>query len=537
MTAAWRQTRRPQTARLSLRGRRRVGHPGRQRDEAGAKEIRTPVGPRQAFDIVVVGGGSAGCVVARRLAESGDRSVLLLEAGPDLRGATPADCRDGWRLPAIPDWGYQSEPDAAGATSGLRRGRLLGGTSWLTRFAVRGAAADFDAWAARGNPGWRFEDVLPAFRRLEADAEFGADPWHGDDGPIPVTRYPGLEPSEIHAAALQALDALGVPSVDDHNRPAAIGVGRMPMSSRDGTRVTSVDAYLPPDWRRRNLSIKGDSAVARVVLDAGRAAGVDLVDGTTISAGSIVLASGTYGSPMILMRSGIGPAEHLRGLGIDVRVDLPGVGSNLADHPGVDLDSGWRGAATTGPILHSIATFRSSVAPVGGAPDLMFWVSDPEGDEPRFFLDPILLKPETRGSVQLRTSDPADPPRINMPGLREARDVERLAEAYQRGLELAGRPEVRRLSSEPPPTVPEGAEGLRRHVVENAYSIPHVVGTCAMGPSAETGAVVDALGRVHGVERLSVCDASIIPDPPSGFPHLVTIMLAEHLAEKLLAFL
>src|SRR5204863_6614390 len=133
-----------------------------------------------------------------------DRSVLLLEAGPDPRADTPGELRDGWRLPEIPDWGYRPEPETAGTTPRLRRGRLVGGTSWLTRFAVRGAAADFDAWAARGNPGWSFADVLPAFRRIEDDAEFGSEPWHGADGPVPVTRYPELAPSAIHAAALDA---------------------------------------------------------------------------------------------------------------------------------------------------------------------------------------------------------------------------------------------------------------------------------------------------------------------------------------------
>ncbi len=180
---------------------------------------------RDDFDIAIVGGGSSGCVLARRFAEWGERRVLLLEAGPDLREDTPAALRDGWNLPSIPDWGFESEPDATGATRKLRRGRLLGGTSWLTRFAVRGAAADFDAWAASGNEGWGFDDVLPAFRRLESDAEFGDDPWHGNSGPIPVTRYPDQPVSEIHAAALAAFDGLGYPRVEDLNAPEAIGTG------------------------------------------------------------------------------------------------------------------------------------------------------------------------------------------------------------------------------------------------------------------------------------------------------------------------
>jgi choline dehydrogenase len=486
-----------------------------------------------AFDVVVVGAGAAGCVVASRLAESPSRSVLLLEAGPDLPTQVLADWRNGWRLPTVPDWGFESEPQGGVAASKLRRGRLLGGTSWLTRFAVRGAAADFDAWAAGGNPGWSFAEVLPAFRRVEADAEFGGSEFHGDVGPIPINRYPREVPSEIHAAALEAFSALGFPHVDDHNLPTAVGAGPMPMSTRDGLRVTSADGYLAPDRRPSNLTIRSDAPVATVIIDRGLAMGVRLVDGTPLFGGWVVLAAGTYGSPQILMRSGIGPAEHLREVGIDLQLDLPGVGSNLADHPGVDLDSGWRGTAKGDPILHSIATFRSSTAPPGVAPDLMFWVSDPEGDEPRFYVDPILLKPDSRGSVRLRSADPTATPRIRLPGVRAAHDVERLAEGYRTGLELADRPEIRRLAKEAPPSPPSTAEELRHRIVENAYSIPHVVGTCRMGPSPGGGDVVDAMGRVYGVDRLSVSDASVIPDAPSGFPHLVTLMLAEHLTEKL----
>ena len=172
---------------------------------------------------MVVGGGAAGSVVARRLAEQGSVSVLVLEAGPALDDDAVRALGDGWRLPTIPDWGYESEPDAAGATNRLRRGRLLGGTSWLTRFAVRGGAADFDAWARAGNDEWAFADVLPWFQRLETDLDFGDRPWHGDRGPIPITRYRDLPRAPIHLAALDAWSAACYPAVDDHNAPDAIG--------------------------------------------------------------------------------------------------------------------------------------------------------------------------------------------------------------------------------------------------------------------------------------------------------------------------
>lgn len=484
-------------------------------------------------DIIVVGAGAAGSVLARRLADRAGGLVHLVEAGPDPRGPEAAGIHDGWRLPTIPDWGFTSEPRGGGEPGRLRRGRALGGTSWLTRFALRGVAADFDAWEAAGNPGWSFEEILPAFRRIESDAEFGQQPWHGTGGPLPITRYPDLPRSDIHAVGLAAVEAAGFARVEDHNAPAATGVGPMPMSARGGRRATAFEAYLETDDRPANLAIEADAAVDVVTLEAGRASGVRLVDGRTLRAGTVILAGGTYGSPTILLRSGIGPADELAELGIEVALDLPGVGRGLADHPAVDFDTGWRGKGTTGPILHSIATFHSAVAATDEPPDMMLWLMDPDAAEPVFYLDPVLLKPRSRGRLRLRSAEPADPPRIALPSLDEAVDVERLTEGYERAVEIAARPEIRKLAGKPSPPMPANRTELRRRVIENAYSLPHVVGTCRMGPSPADGGVVDHLGRVHGIAGLHVVDASIIPDAVAGFPHVVTIMLAEHLADRL----
>ena len=463
--------------------------------------------------------------------------MLLLEAGPDLRSNLPDEFRNGWRIPREFDWGYASEPDTRGIVEDLRRGKLLGGTSWVTRFALRGAPADFDEWAALGNAGWSFEDVLPYFTLLEADADFGDQPWHGDGGPMPVTRYLDLELTEIGAAGLEALEVVGFPRVEDHNRPGALGAGRMPMSSREGIRVTTADAYLPVEGSPPNLTIRADGQVADIVFEGTRARGVRLLDGTFIEAGWVVLAAGTYGTPPILMRSGIGPAAHLRSVGIPVQVDLPGVGANLADHGGVDIDCGFRGPSRTAPILHLVATFRSAAATSDEAPDLMLWLSDPRGPvgAPAIFeIDVVLLKPSSRGTVRLRSADPGEPPCIDLPNLRDPFDVERLAEGYRRGREVAGRPEIQRLCTDPlPPPEPRGADELRDLIRANGYSLPHVVGTCSMGPRPDDGAVVDTSGRVYGTERLSVVDASIVPNGPSGFTHIPTIMIAERLSEQI----
>jgi choline dehydrogenase len=217
---------------------------------------------------------------------------------------------------------------------------------------------------------------------------------------------------------------------------------------------------------------------------------------------------------------------------IDVAVDLPGVGENLADHPAVDLDAGFSGDAESEVLRHTIATYRSRSQPATEPPDLMFWIHEPSEDDGRLYLDPILLKPESRGSVRLRSSDPLEPPRIILPGLRAERDVERVMEGYKLGLAIANHPAIRALAEEPAPPTPSSQTELRERVVANAYSLPHVVGTCRMGPSPDDGDVVDVDGRVHGVDGLWVIDASVIPDAPSGFPHLVTIMVAEHLAQR-----
>lgn len=492
----------------------------------------SPATLRTGFDIAVIGGGAAGCVLAARLAASGEGAVVLLEAGPDVRDDPPPEHADGWRVSRRNDWGYVSEPDERGETSPVRRGRQLGGTSWMTRFAVRGAPADFDAWVDLGNPGWGFGEVLPYFRRLETDVDFGDRAWHGTDGPIPVNRYLDLERTDALASASEAAEAAGLPRVDDHNGPGAVGIGPMPMSSLGGVRTTAT-AYLAAVGDRGNLVVHPNAHVDTVVIDGDRAVGVRLVDGTVVDATTIVLSGGTYGSPAILMRSGIGPANHLRELGIEVRIDLPGVGANLADHPAVDLDTGYAGPARAAPQLHAIATFHSQWAASAGAPDLMLWLYDPagEGPTPQMTIDVVLLKPECRGAVRLRSADPSDPPLIHLPRPLGRADLDRLADGYGRAMEVAAQPAMRRMTAANGPASPRTGDELRSLIRDASYSVPHVVGTCAMGPSPASGAVVDAQGRVHGIGNLYVVDASVIPEPPSGFPHLPTIMLAERLAE------
>ena len=485
---------------------------------------------RQAWDVVVVGAGAAGCVVAARLAESGSRSVLLLEAGPDLRSNLPEELRSGWTIEReLHDWGYQSEPHL-GSPRPVRRKKLLGGTSWLTRFTPRGAPGDFDGWVARGNPGWGFEEVLPYFIRLETDLDFGGDPWHGEHGPMPSNRYLDQGHMPIVDAVVQALRAAGFPEAPDHNRPGAVGVGRMPMNTRAGVRVTTADAYLPVGGPPSNLTIRSNAQVGYVLFDGLNARGVRLLDGSEVEGGWVVLCAGTYGTPPILLRSGLGPPAHLREVGLEVTVDLPGVGANLADHPSVPIDFGYQGAGRSAPILHSIATFHSAHRSNQETPDLMFWMADPSEADPSFGMEVVLLRPRSRGEVRLRSADAADAPLIKLPDLSDPLDIERLEEGYRRAVEVANDRGVRRLCGGKTLELPEDLEAAIRAV---EYSVPHVVGTCAMGPRPEAGGVVDTSGRVHGTERLSIVDASIMPDVPSGFVHFPVIMLAERLSERI----
>jgi len=498
----------------------------------------TEAGIRRA-DVLIVGGGAAGCAMAARVAAAAPAArVVLLEAGPDVRSNPPEAVRDGWgMLRGQLDWGYASEPGWFGDAKKVRRVKALGGTSNITRFAVRGAPADYEEWVGLGNPGWGWDEVLPFFRRVERDLQFGGDAWHGDAGPMPVNRYPEIEPTEVHAAAIEAGLAIGIPPVVDHNRPGTVGIGRMPMHTFEGRRVTAAEAYLPAGMTPSNLEIRFETEVDRVLLGRGRARGVRQVDGTTLEAGIVVLCAGTYGSPSILLRSGVGPEADLRALGIRVAADLPGVGRNLSDHPTASLDAGFHGAWRERPLVHTIATFHSASASAGAPPDLMFWLADPdppEGDESQWWLEVVLLKPGCRGRVSLRSADPTVVPRIELPDPHDPADLDRLVEGVRRAHDLMEREPIRGLLT-PRSSRPTTREAVVAEIEASWYSIPHVVGTCAMGPEPGDGAVVDASGRVHGIDGLFVVDASIIPTEPSGFTLFPTLMLAERLSAAVVA--
>ena len=294
---------------------------------------------RMGYDVVVVGGGSAGCVLATRLSEDTGRTVMLVEAGPDHPDVRtlPRDIIDASEPTVDHDWGYTADAELDRGIP-VPRARIMGGCSATNAcFALRGAPQDYDGWAALGNPGWSFADVFDDFCRLESDEDF-RDQWHGSDGLIPIRRHPRSEMNRAQAAFLDGAVASGHRYVEDHNRPGAVGAGPTPRNARDGMRMSTAVTYLALARSRANLTIRPDTVVARVECSGTRAAGIRLLDGTLIEADRVVLAAGTYASPMILARSGIGPVAELQALDIAPVVDLPGAGSNLVHRPLISID-------------------------------------------------------------------------------------------------------------------------------------------------------------------------------------------------------
>ncbi|MFE1411140.1 GMC family oxidoreductase [Streptomyces sp. NPDC058746] len=495
------------------------------------------------YDLVIVGGGAAGCVLAARLSQDSSMRVLLLEAGPDYV-ELPAELRDGsGPHTASHDWGLSSEPGPAGQAIALPRGKVIGGSSTTNAaFALRGSPYDFDAWAARGSPGWGWDDVLPWFVALENDLDFGHEPYHGGHGPIPVRRYAGGGRSDIASAGQEAIASTGVPEIADHNAPGAVGVGPLPVNEVAGERLGAASTYLAAARARSNLTVRGGAPVDRVVLDRGGAAGVRLADGEIVHADRVIVSAGTYCSPAVLLRSGIGPADELRSLGIEPALDLPGVGRNLADHPAVSVDAAYAGDERPRRRFQLVATLHSAQADEHREPpDLQLIVGGPfdtagAATGGTFFVGGALLKPRSRGRVWLRSPDPLEAPRVDLAYFSHPADLPRLVEGIRRAWRVAREGPLGTLSAGVVSAPDEDSDvAIGRFVRAKVWTYHHPVGTCAMGPGPAAGAVVDPAGRVHGLEDLWVVDASIMPDVPSANTHVPTLMLAEHIAALLRA--
>lgn len=492
-------------------------------------------------DVVIVGAGSAGCVLAARLSEERERDVVLLESGPDY--PTPADLppeiRSGLRPVFTHDWGFRAETALDGRVLDANRARIVGGCSATNAaLAVRGRPADYDAWAALGCDGWSFAEVLPFFRRLEHDLDFD-DEAHGQDGPFPIRRPAPDELAPIQRAFLGACADAGFPVVADHNAPGAAGAGLPPMNLVDGVRQSTALTYLARARARANLSVRSDALVDRIELAGTAAVGVRLAGSDElVEADRVILAAGSYGSPAILLRSGVGPAGHLRSVGVDPVLDRPGVGANLTEHPLMPnvfeaLTPPRSGDAVfqallTAPSATADGLYDLHVLPLFNPPEL-------QGDPPVLVILTGVMTPRSRGSVRLRSTDPRDAPKIDLGLFTHDADLPRMLDAMRIAQRLATSDPLRELvgTRVMPAATAVDDDALAAAVRAGCEIYHHPVGTCRMGSSGDADAVVDPRGEVYGLDGVSVVDASIMPVIPAANTNLPTIMLAERCAARL----
>jgi choline dehydrogenase-like flavoprotein len=529
------------------------------------------------WDVVVVGAGTSGAPLAARLADAG-RRVLVLEAGADH--PTPADfppvLRDAARMgAAVP--GHPANWDLTGVltedlTFPVPRGRVVGGSSALNGgYFIRGTPGDFDGWAAAGNDLWSYERVLPAFVRLEADREFGDRPGHGSAGPVPVTRAPGGHPlvEALGAAAAE----LGFPDEPDKNAGGPPGYGPVPFNVAGGVRVNTAMAYLSPRRGSPRLTVRGGVHVRRVVVEGGRAVGVETADGT-VRAAEVVLSAGAVGSPQLLLLSGIGPADELLALGIEVVADVPGVGAGCTDHPDVYVT--YRPARRL-PMphdmapLHSVLNTTADGSAASGDLEVLPWLKpfsrvmvartssgvadvlrrpratlralrgaslhrllDTARRRDDLFLGVALQREDSRGRLRLASADPGVQPRIEYRYLTEESDRRRLRQGVRLAAELlrttAMAPLVAERTGLPADVLADDRE-LDRWVRRHLATAVHLAGTARMGPDSDPGAVVDQHLRVRGLDGLRVVDTSVMPQVTSRGPAATAVMIGERAAE------
>jgi choline dehydrogenase len=528
-------------------------------------------GGADEFDFVLVGAGTAGCLLADRLTRSGRFRVALIEAGGTDRRfmiRMPIGYGHSFFNPRV-NWMYSTGPQEAlgGRSSYWPRGKVLGGSSAINAMVfVRGQRRDFDDWAAAGNPGWGWADVLPHFKSFERFHGPRSDE-RGTDGPLDVADVS----DRVHPlceAFLGAAEGAGFPRTPDYNGEGQEGVGAYQITVRNGVRASAASAFLRPAMRRGNLEVVANAFVTRILVEDGRAAGVEYERGgrrTSLRAGrEVILAAGAVNSPALLLHSGIGPAGALRDLGIDVRRDLPAVGANLQDHLGIDYLYRSRVPTLNGPLrswtgrglmgarylLRRDGPFSLSVNQAGGfvrtEPDLphvdmQLYFSPvsysrptpgirrltlPDGF-PGFFIGLSQCRPKSTGMIRIVSRDPRVAPSIEPNYFGDPDDMEEMLRGVRLLRRLAGQPPLRDVIDAElmPGAGATDRDALEADIRERAGSVFHACGTCRIGPD-ETGAVVDGRLRVHGMPGLRVIDASVFPNVTSGNTNAPTYMVA-----------
>ncbi|MEA2739513.1 MAG: choline dehydrogenase [Acetobacteraceae bacterium] len=530
---------------------------------------------QETYDFIVTGAGSAGAVVASRLSESGRHTVLLLEAGPPDTNPwihIPLGFTKTFTNPKV-NWKFESAPQPTldNRRLYLPRGKTLGGTSSINGMVyIRGNHADYDEWRQRGCVGWDWDSVLPYFRKAQNQAR-GASEFHGTGGPLNVSDQPSR--FELSEAVLTACEQAGVPRNPDFNGAQQEGCGYYQTTTSNRRRWSTAKAYLDPARSRPNLTIRTGAHATSVLLTNGRATGVEYASAegrrTATARVEVVVSGGTYGSPQLLMLSGLGPAQHLQDMGIDVVRDLPAVGSNLHDHFNTymswrctrpitlnDLENSWPrkisaairyGLFRTGPMasngIHAGLFTRSD--PRLERPDLqinlMEWSTKERTKDhviphrfPGFTLSPVHLKPDGRGTVRLAVPDPLAPPSILFDFLRTEYDMRAVVMGIRLARTIAEQPALRPYVAEeiaPGPAVTSDAD-MAAFVRQTGISNHHPSSTCAMGIG--TNSVVDPRLRVHGIAGLRVADASIMPSVVAGNTNAPSIMIGEKAAAMIL---